>query len=206
MLNGRYVGDSLGYFTCLTVNGLSSVDYAITSESLLSSVLFFSTQEINYLSDHVQIKLLLKCKLQKNTTSESIFSSWSDTVNYRWTEGSKEEIVDALCNETILNEIINFETKTFSEDQNGINLATEDLNLVLGKIAGKSCKKVRKRKEKIKLFRQKLSNISIYEKKKSLNFLSGLIRKNPNNNELRQKYFLQLKSFRKAKKKILKLF
>jgi hypothetical protein len=36
--------------------------------------------------------------------------------NYRWTEGSKEEIVDALCNETILNEIINFETKTFSEE------------------------------------------------------------------------------------------
>ena len=113
-------------------------------------------------------------------------------------------VVDALCNETILNEIINFETKTFSEDQNGINLATEEVKSVLSiKIADKSCKKVRKRKEKIKLFRQMLSNISIYEKKKSLNFLSGLIRKNPNNNELRQKYFLQLKSFRKAKKKFL---
>ena len=52
-----------------------------------------------------------------------------------------------------------------------------------------------KRKKTIKLFRQRWS---IYEKKKSLNFLSGMIRKNPNNNELRQKYFLQLKSFRKA--------
>jgi hypothetical protein len=43
------------------------------------------------------------------------------------TDGSKEEIIDALCNETILNEIINFEAKTFSEDQNGINLATEEV-------------------------------------------------------------------------------
>jgi hypothetical protein len=43
--------------------------------------------------------------LQKNATSESIFSSWSDIVNYGWTEGTKEEIVDALCNETILKEI-----------------------------------------------------------------------------------------------------
>ena len=136
--------------------------------------------------------------MQKNATSESIFSSWSDIVNYRWTEGSKEGIVDALCNETILNEIINFETKTFSEDQNGINLATEELNSVLGKIADKACKKVRKRKKKIILFRQKWSDISIYENKKSLNFLSGMIRKNPNNNELKQKQFLQLKSFRKA--------
>ena len=69
-----------------------------------------------------------------------------------------------------MNEIINFETKTFSEDQNGINLATEELNSVLGKIADKSCKKVRKRKKKRKLFRQKWSDISIYEKRKSLNF------------------------------------
>ena len=61
---------------------------------------------------------------------------------------NREEIVDALCNETILNEIINFEAKTFSEDQNGINLATEELNLVLGYIADKSCKKVRKIKKK----------------------------------------------------------
>jgi hypothetical protein len=64
----------------------------------------------------------------------SCVSSWSDIVNYGWTEGTKEEIVDALCNETILKEIINFETKTFSEDQNGINLATEELNLVLKNI------------------------------------------------------------------------
>ena len=96
----------------------------------------------------------------------------SDTVNYRWTDGSKEEIVDVLCNETILIEITNFETKTFSGEQNGINFATEELNSVLGKIADKSCKKVRKRKNKRKLLRQKWSDISIYEKRKSLNFES----------------------------------
>ena len=57
-------------------------------------------------------------------------------------------VVDALCNETILNEIINFETKTFSEDQNGINLATEEVKSVLSiKIADKSCKKVRKQRK-----------------------------------------------------------
>jgi hypothetical protein len=47
ILNGRYVVDTLGYFTCLTVNALSSVDYSIASESILSSVLYFPTQEIN---------------------------------------------------------------------------------------------------------------------------------------------------------------
>ena len=42
ILNGRYVGDSLGYFTCLTANGCSSVDYSIVSESLTSSIFHHS--------------------------------------------------------------------------------------------------------------------------------------------------------------------
>ena len=64
ILNVRYVGDSLGYFTCLTANGCSSVDYSIVSESLLSSVLFFTTQDFNFLSDHSQIKLIIKCTIR----------------------------------------------------------------------------------------------------------------------------------------------
>ena len=80
---------------------------------------------------------------------------------------NREEIVDALCNETILNEIINFEAKTFSEDQNGINLATEELNLVLGKIADKSCKKGRKRKKKRNCL-EKSGPIYQYMKKRNL--------------------------------------
>jgi hypothetical protein len=33
ILNGRFLGDSLGYFTYISNNGFSSVDYAILSES-----------------------------------------------------------------------------------------------------------------------------------------------------------------------------
>ena len=33
ILNGRFLGDSLGYFTYMSNNGFSSVDYAILSES-----------------------------------------------------------------------------------------------------------------------------------------------------------------------------
>ena len=41
ILNGRYVGDSLGYFTCLTVNGLSSVDYAIAVKAFCPQFYIF---------------------------------------------------------------------------------------------------------------------------------------------------------------------
>ncbi|CAG2198439.1 unnamed protein product [Mytilus edulis] len=63
ILNGRYVGDSLGYFTCMSNNGYSTVDYAIVSDSLLSSVKYFKINNFTYLSDHVQIELYIDCLL-----------------------------------------------------------------------------------------------------------------------------------------------
>lgn len=65
ILNGRYLGDSFGHYTCYTTNGNSTVDYAMVNDSLLSSVKFFCTTELNYISDHVQIYFVLKCKIKK---------------------------------------------------------------------------------------------------------------------------------------------
>lgn len=44
ILNGRFIGDSLGYFTCYTFNGCSTVDYGLVSKDLLSSVKYFCTK------------------------------------------------------------------------------------------------------------------------------------------------------------------
>ncbi|CAC5411028.1 unnamed protein product [Mytilus coruscus] len=68
ILNGRYIGDSLGYYTYLTVNGLSAVGYAIISNSLLSSVLYFMNRDFDSLSDHAQLKLI--CKYNPKSFSE----------------------------------------------------------------------------------------------------------------------------------------
>ncbi|CAG2212207.1 unnamed protein product [Mytilus edulis] len=66
ILNGRFIGDSLGYYTYMSINGYSAVDYALISESLLSSVKYFKTDDFTYLSDHVQIQLTLNCNIKKN--------------------------------------------------------------------------------------------------------------------------------------------
>jgi hypothetical protein len=63
LLNGRFLRDSLGYFTYMSNNGFSSVDYAILSESLLPSVKYSKTNDFTYLSDHAQIELYLKCSI-----------------------------------------------------------------------------------------------------------------------------------------------
>ena len=45
-----------------------------------------------------------------------------------WTNEFTAEIVNALCDYTIMNDIINVDTKTFTEVQHGINSAIEELN------------------------------------------------------------------------------
>ena len=82
-----------------------------------------------------------------------------------------------------------------------MDTATEELNLVFEDIANKSCKFIHvKKKIKERKVWQKWSVKSVYEQKKSLNFLGKQLRKDPYNNQLKQKYFYQLKCFRKIVK------
>ena len=43
VLNGRFVGDSVGNVTCYTSNGASTVDYALADVDLLKNINFFSS-------------------------------------------------------------------------------------------------------------------------------------------------------------------
>ena len=107
ILNGRYLGDSLGYHTCFTPNGCSTVDYGIVSKCLLSSVKYFCTLDLSYLSDHVQIYFTLKCninpsfKLRKDTALKKY-------ITYKWTKESKEKLTNFLCSNTTLNKTESF--------------------------------------------------------------------------------------------------
>ena len=94
------------------------VDYSIVSESLLSSVLFFTTQDFNFLSDHSQIKLIIKCN--KTQDNSNFMTNRRENKGYRWTSESKLKIIEALSEENVKNKIINFEIKNFAEDQYGI--------------------------------------------------------------------------------------
>ncbi|CAG2224327.1 unnamed protein product [Mytilus edulis] len=138
ILNGRYIGDSLGYFTCFTPNGLSTVDYAIVSKSLLTSVIYFKTNEINYLSDHAQIEIFLKCNISEK---QSLFpeDKWKTMKSYKWNDNSKNILIQTLSSENFINEIINFESKKYSENQNGIDQAASELDLILCNLTEKSC-------------------------------------------------------------------
>ncbi|CAG2245087.1 unnamed protein product [Mytilus edulis] len=191
LLNGRFLGDSLGYYTYMSSSGFSTVDYAVVSESLLSSVKYFKTNDFTYLSDHVQITLYMKCSINIDKEIGLEEKGWHWIKSYKWSENSKLKLIDALLTENVKNEIIEFEMVNYEENQVGVDEATEKLTKILDNISSLSCKatpKTKRRKKKRK-FKQVWSDNVIYETKRQINKIGNKIRNNPNNNSLKQKFF-----------------
>ncbi|CAC5388661.1 unnamed protein product [Mytilus coruscus] len=156
LLNGRFLGDSLGYYTYMSSSGFSTVDYAVISESLLSSVKYFKTNDFTYLSDHVQITLYMKCSINIDKEIGLEEKGWHWIKSYKWTENSKLKLIDALLTENVKNEIIQFEMVNYEENQVGVDEATEKLTKILDNISSLSCKTTpkTKRRKKKKKFKQ----------------------------------------------------
>ncbi|CAG2189272.1 unnamed protein product [Mytilus edulis] len=190
LLNGRFLGDSLGYYTYMSSSGFSTVDYAVVSESLLSSVKYFKTNDFTYLSDHVQITLYMKCSINIDKEIGLEEKGWHWIKSYKWTENSKLKLIDALLTENVKNEIIEFEMVNYEENQVGVDEATEKLTKILDNISSLSCKATpKKRRKKKRKFKQVWSDNVIYETKRQINKIGNKIRNNPNNNSLKQKFF-----------------
>ena len=121
----------------MTNNGQSVVDYGIVSESLLSSVKYFKNSAINYLSDHTQLQIFLRCNWNNEIKNISD-KEWTNSISYKWdTKKSKLKLINYLSTKTTINEIVNFEMKQYSQNQEGVDEAINDFNNILDSIAKK---------------------------------------------------------------------
>ena len=84
MLNGRFSGDSLGNYTCVANNGVSTVDYMICSSELFPYICDFSVLE-NDESVHFPIycEMCFQCKTNINICNDTIVQL-SPFNHYRW--------------------------------------------------------------------------------------------------------------------------
>jgi hypothetical protein len=68
--------------------------------SLLPSVKYFKFNDFTYLSDHVQIELYLKCSIADETKTKLDENRWKNIKTYKWTDTSKELLIEALSDES----------------------------------------------------------------------------------------------------------
>ena len=62
ILNGRTIGDLKGNFTCVQPGGMSTNDYCVVSQDLVSNVKLFKVNYFNHISDHALIAVTVNIK------------------------------------------------------------------------------------------------------------------------------------------------
>lgn len=200
ILNGRKVGDSLGYHTCHKWNGSSVVDYAIVSESLLDTIPFFKVGEFMAdLSDHCYI-----------TFDLSIPHIWTQPpceiilplpTSFKWSCEAATLYTEALVSPTIQERVQNFMNFTYSQDECGISLATDYITSIIQTAAEKVLRKRRPARGKAKNKTQPWFDKSLNQQRSRLRAKAHLLGKFPHDPLVRGNYFKHLKLYRKNCKK-----
>jgi hypothetical protein len=127
ILNGHFMGDFLGNFTCHKSYGASTVDYALADLDLIKSINYFEVNNATYLSDHSQISVHLYC----NIDDESIHKSKhfkEIQYTYKWTTTSKDKLFNVLSERETIYEIVPFENFKFENTSDDVDSANEKLN------------------------------------------------------------------------------
>lgn len=136
ILNGRTPGDYIGQLTCHTPMGSSVVDYFLSSESLLSNILFFKVHDFKAdLSDHCQVSTMLKVNCIFNAVQKDVYSIPNQ---YIWEENSAEKFQNALASPLVQEKIKTFNNTNYTGDS---NIMIQDLNNILYEAANISIKK-----------------------------------------------------------------
>ena len=205
VLNGRYIGDFFGNFTCHKSYGSSVVDYALADTDLLNYINFFKVDYPTYLSDHSQISVHIDCQMNysvSNTCNTQNFKSLS--TSYKWESVSKSKLLTAISDEAVINNIVSYESTNFGHSDYEINKASNQLTHILENITKMSCKMfICKKKRKPK--KVWLDN-EVRDMKKTVAELGKQMGSQPFNLQLRHNFFLFSKKLKKLVKRKKYLF
>ena len=88
ILNGRKIGDSLGYYTYYHTNGCSTVDYTLCQQNFMDEIRYFSISPPTHLSDHCMQHFMVKANINKTTKPTTIsldpnFGSFKGEDNHK---------------------------------------------------------------------------------------------------------------------------
>ncbi|VDI81974.1 Hypothetical predicted protein [Mytilus galloprovincialis] len=126
LLNGRFLGDSLGFFTFYNSNGQSTVDYMLTTPNLFYCVQHFIVRSPVELSDHCLLSVCFKSCTQRETTLESL----SDVGKFQWEHSMSDNYHDALLHKESVNDILDLMNNIDDENCDDIDFLVSSVNKI----------------------------------------------------------------------------
>ena len=160
IVNGRFLGDSLGHPTCYSPNGApSTIDYMLLSSPALSMVRSFAVNDLTTASIHCSLSLRLKTSFFKAIESQQ--SVTQQLPKFYWHAGDDDKFVRALNSPSIMDELQKLESSLSSSliTGNDIDSNAANFNEIIKKSAIQAGIKLRQLKKCLK--QQRLSEIKI---------------------------------------------
>ena len=129
ILNGRFLGDTLGNFTCFSHTGApSTIDYMAASVDLLSSIKTFTVNDLNEMSIHCSLSVSITTGLFTSSAADD--AEYSSVNKFKWNQGDGENFLLSLQRPSVINDLDSAFDVDLS-DMSNINNCAEVLTSVL---------------------------------------------------------------------------
>lgn len=194
IVNGRFLGDNSGKFTCHERQGSSLVDYAVVDLDIFHMIDYFHVHNFYAdISDHCPISLHLSAEIpviKQQNLNQNIMKQF---YGYNWDSDSSyafKSALNSIESQNKIKHIMEIDLKNTSVEE-----LTNDFNEIIYTAANLSLnhkKRLKKKKKKSKWF-----NNECYIMKKNLNYWCRKFNDNPFNNDTREKLFYWKKSTQK---------
>lgn len=132
IINGRFVGDSMGFFTFLSQNGKSCVDYFIASQTLFQFVKHSRVTPAQHLSDHCQLDMSLEFESPSELReTPPITYSLPLYDKFIINDSHRDQFVISLLDEDSQNKLAAFLTESYDNKPETVNQAVAHLTEIL---------------------------------------------------------------------------
>ncbi|XDV43935.1 hypothetical protein PO909_012319 [Leuciscus waleckii] len=160
----------------------------------------FTVKPLTPLSDHSQITLYLK--REENTNIHPQPSKLYNIQNiYRWAQNSTEKYLTAFDHPQVGLLMDNFMNYDYPHNEDGVNLAVENINYIFDYLATISNLKTTKKNHKQKQKNEKWFDSDCKRKKKNLRQLANQKHRQPDDSDLRLHYCEELKTYKNTLRK-----
>ena len=192
--NGRLWGDSYGRYTHCSHLGSSTVDYMLTDIDPVH-LKAFTVSPQTPISDHSRITLYIKQTQAHHTDGENNKLQRAELA-YKWDKNSKEHYQQVAGNNRIQSALNTFITKTHPQNQEGVNMAVRDLNNIFDDLATLANLKKPQKPQNRNHKDEKWFDLECKRLRRSFRNLSNQKHREPDNQQIRNKYLQTLKQYR----------
>ena len=209
IVNGRFLGDSNGYFTCFShTSNPSVIDYALASESLFKKISTFHVNDPSIYSIHCALSLTLKSGPYKQYSQGT--SPSSKYFKFAWKNGDDAKLTLSMGSTTIANKLRTFTQRGIELNAESINNATKNITDIISDAARTAGVRSRKisinSKTQSKNVNKKWFNAECTAIKSRLRALSPKLRQQPFNPNLVHEYRRLKSSYKKCLKRSKKAY